>query len=346
VDVKETAMPSSPSAAGCVCTRLGCLAGAALVIGSSLPAVDQPPHFALICSGSTSDGGWNQLARDAMVDVAQRLGARLSVIQKVGTDEAANQMRAYASDGYALVIAHGYEFLVPAAEVAPSEPQTVFAVSGADEAKPHLTTIDYDLSEPSYQAGVLAALVSRSGHLGYIGGERIPSVLACERGFLAGAHRVRPDATVAEAYPGWDQPQAAKSQTEAFLHAGVDIVYQCVDAASKGVFEAIQEQDAQPGLPTAYVIGSIADQNANPICAAHTLASAVIRLDASFSSLATAVLAHQSAPGLIRENLARGTCQLVLNPALASDVISIPMHRAIEAAGHDLLSGAVTLPDR
>ncbi|MEK7411895.1 MAG: BMP family ABC transporter substrate-binding protein, partial [Planctomycetota bacterium] len=216
------------------------------------------------------------------------------------------------------------------------------AVSGADVAKPGIITLDFDLSQASYQVGILAARVSKSGKLGFLGGAKIPSVLGCLRGFTAGAQSVRPDVTVAAAYPGWDQPSEAKAQTEAMFRAEVDVVYQDVDAASRGVFEAVSE--AAKAGKAVWAIGSCADQNANPACAERMLASAVIRLDRAFRRLADATIAGSFKPGLVTEGLANDACIAVLNPKLVGSVITPAMQSEISEAGKLLTSGKLVIP--
>jgi basic membrane protein A len=311
-----------------------------LVLGA---VAAEPMRIGLLCSGSVSDGGWNQLAKEAIEQVAKGTGAKVSILQKVTQDKAGDELRGYAADGYDLVIAHGYEFLTPAAEVAAGSTMKI-AVSGADVARPGIITLDYDVSQASYQLGVIAGTLTRSGRLGFVGGAPIPSVKACYRGFRAGARAVRPDVSVAEAYTSWDEPVKSKAQTEAFIGAGIDLVYHDVDAASRGVFEAVKEHNARaPGAPV-QVFGCVADQNANPICPEATLASAVIRLDASFRTVADAVAAKLFSPGVVHENLARGTCVAVLNPRLVGGVLTPAIQALVERAGKDLVSGAITIP--
>ncbi len=314
---------------------------------ASLGASEEPGfRIGLICAGSTSDGGWNQLAKDALESVKKEMGAKVSTVQKVSSDKAGDEMRAFIADGYDIVFAHGYEFLNPAAEVAKAGGKTKLAVSGADAAKPGIVTVDFDLSQASYQIGMLAARLSASGKLGFIGGSRIPSVEACYRGFQAGALSVRKDASVVFTITSWDQPEKSKAQAEALLGDGVDAIYHDVDAASRGIFEAIKEHNAkQPDAP-AWVFGSCADQNGNPVCPEATPASAVIRLDATFLRIAKAVKAGTFAPGLVREDIAAGTCVIVFNPKLIGKPITPAMQAEIEAAGTKLASGALKVPEK
>lgn len=303
----------------------------------------EPLKIGLLCTGSVTDGGWNQLAKEGIEQVRKDLKAEVVVLQKVTQDRAGDELRTFAADGFDLVIAHGYEYLVPAAEVATTTTMKI-AVSGADVAKPGISTLDFDVSQASYQLGVIAGRMTKSGRLGFIGGAPFPSVKACYRGFLAGAKAVRPDVTVAEAYTSWDEPVKSKQQAEAFFAQGIDLVYPNVDAASRGVFEAVKERNARgPGDPV-WVFGCVADHNANPHCPDHILASAVIRLDATFRAVADAVVAKTFTAGVVRENLARGTCVTVLNPRLVGGVLTAELQAQVAKAGEDLVAGRIVIP--
>jgi basic membrane protein A len=331
---RGSSMPATsrlPTAIALLLLAIAAPAGEALKVG-------------LILAGSATDGGWNQLAAEALAQVKAKLGAQVSVIQKVTQDKAGDELRDYAADGFQLVIAHGYEFLNPAAEAARTISATKFAVSGADVARPGIATLDFDLSQASYQLGIIAGRLTRSGRLGFVGGAPFPSVKACYRGFLAGARSVKPEATVAEAYTSWDEPVKSKSQTEAFLRQGIDLVFHDVDAASRGVFEAIREHNAKDPANPAYAFGSVADQNASPICAPFIPASAVIRLDTTFLRLATAVRDGAFKPGIERENIALGTCVAVLNPALIGTLLTPALQAEVEEAGRKLAAGTIAIP--
>jgi basic membrane protein A and related proteins len=300
--------------------------------------------IALLCTGSVTDGGWNQLAKEACDVVKRETGATITVVQKVTQDVCGDELRAFAADGYDLAIAHGYEFLQPATEVASSGVQMKIAVSGADVVRPGIVTIDFDVSQASYQLGIIAARISKTGKLGFVGGAPIPSVKACFRGFVAGAKSIRSDISVAEAYTSWDEPVKSKQQTEAFFTQDIDMVFHVVDAASRGVFEAVLERNKRRPEQPVYVFGSVANQNANPICSPFTLGSAVIRLDKTFLQLARAVQEKTFTPGLIHENLARETCVTILNPLLLNTVLSAELQAEIAQAGQALASGAIRIP--
>ncbi len=297
-------------------------------------------RIALICSGSVTDGGWNQEGKDAILAVEKKLHAHVSILEHISPVRAVDVMRSYAMRGYNLVIGHGYEFLIPATQVAALGGKTKFAVSGADTTKPGVLTLNFDLAQPSYQLGVLAAMLSKTGRIGFIGGEAIPSVVACYRGFAAGARSVNPKIKVADAYTSWDQPALSKTQAQAFIQQGIDVIYQNVDAASRGVFEAVTEAN-KTGNAKVYVFGSNSDQNNNSVCGRYTPASAVIRLDRAFLAVARLVQSGKFKAGVAPENLNNGVCVMVLNPKLIGTVITPAMRKAVAQAGREMLSGKV-----
>lgn len=314
---------------------------AALFLAGSLSAAE--PAVALITAGSTNDGGWNQLAKDGLAKLTAA-GSRTTVVQKVSADQAATELRDCAADGYELVIAHGYEFLNPATEAAKTITTTKFAVSGADVERPGIISIDFDVSQASYQLGVIAGTLTKTGKLGFIGGGAFPSVKACYRGFAAGAKSVRADITVAEAYTSWDQVAQNKSQAEAFIAQGIDQIYPDVDSAARGVYEAVGEHNAKAPGAVVWTYGCVGDANANPAAGAWTLASAVINIDNAFAHVAKQVRDHAWKPGVLRENLATGTCVAVLNPALLGKAIDAGLQAKVAAAGTALVAGTLSIP--
>ena len=316
------------------------------------PAAGTGPKIGLIVTGSTSDGGWNQLASDSMNRLAKLNNAEIMLRQQVSKDAAADAIRQLDAKGCTLVIAHGYEYLEPVKELTdPSKPNAVkvkIAVSGGDVNSPNFQSLYYDLSGASYQLGVIAAKVSKSGKLGFIGGAPFPTVTAMERGFEAGAKSVNPAVTVAAQYTGWDDPSKAKKQAEAFMEQGVDVIMQNVDAASRGVFEAIKEHNSKtPDAPKflAYTFGANSDQNGNPVCAEYTLASAVIRMDKAFDRALRQVKDAEFKGGVVKEDIASGVSVAVINPILVGNVIDRDTVKLVQDIGKKLAEGEIKVPD-
>jgi basic membrane protein A len=317
--------------------------------GASAAPQGQPVvRVGLLLTGSTSDGGWNQLAADSLNRLAGGGGVTPLVRQQVSKDAAADTIRQFESRGYTALIAHGYEYLDVVKEITdPAKPNAVkikIAVSGGDVDSPHFQSLFYDLSQASYQLGVIAGKVSKSGKLAFVGGAPFPTVTSMKRGFEAGAKSVNPAITVAEQYTGWDDPSKAKKQVEAFIGPGCDVIMQNVDAASSGVFEAVKEHNARADRPRVYTFGANSDQNANATASDFILASAVIKMDKAFGQFVKEVQGGTFKGGLVKEDVASGVCVAVLNPKLVGKVIDDATQKAVEEAGKKLASGEIKIP--
>ena len=311
-----------------------------------------PVQVGILCAGSTTDGGWNAQGADAATAAAKATGGTVTVTQQVTVERVPDVLRDLAKRGATVAICHGFEFLAKAEEVAAAQDKMKIAVTGADPGKKvdgspkyeHIYMLDIDINGPSYQLGVLAGKLTKSGKLGFIGGSQIPPVESALKAFDAGAKSVRPDATVAIAWTSWDEPLKSKTQAEAFLQKGVDVIYHDLDTASKGVFEAVKANNAQPPERpkfNVWVIGCNSDQNANLICPESTIASCVIRLDQAFAGIVKAAQAGTFKPGIHTLNLANGETACVLNPKLTAEggPITKEIQQAVEDAGKKVLSG-------
>jgi basic membrane protein A len=346
---------------GAVLAAVACV-GAAGLWGGGVHAAEPaktPVRVGLLVTGSTSDGGWNALAADSLNKLAKDSGGTITplVRQQVSKDAAADTIRQFESRGYTALIAHGYEYLDVVKELTdPAKPNAVkmkIAVSGGDVDSPHFQSLFYDLSQASYQLGVIAGKVSKTGKIAFVGGAPFPTVTSMKRGFEAGAKSVNPNITVAEQYTGWDDPGKAKKQVEAFIGQGCDVIMQNVDAASSGVFEAVKEHNARNKiLPIdiknppvwVYTFGANSDQNGNAAASEYTLASAVIKMDKAFGDFVKTVQAGTFKGGVVKEDIASGVSVAVLNPRLVGKVIDEATQKLVDEAGKKLAAGEIKIP--
>jgi basic membrane protein A len=318
--------------------------------GSSTPAQSGKLKVGLVLFGSATDGGWSQMAKDALDKMAGPENLEVRVQQNVTEDKAADAIRQFDAEGFQLIIGHGHEALNAAKELTdPAKGNPVKAklvVSGVGESNGNFQALDFDLAGASYQLGIIAGKVTKSGKLGFIGGDKSPAVQAMQRGFMAGAKSVNPNATFSDAWPGWDDPGAAKKAAEAFIAQGVDVIMQNVDSASRGVFEAVKEYNGSEDKPHApvYTFGANSDQNGNAICGDYTLASAVIKMDLAFAPAIKAAKDGTFKGGVVSENLNNGVCAAVLNPKLTGKVINAETQKLVEDAAKKIASGEVTIP--
>ncbi len=313
------------------------------------PTDAKPFRVAVVVPGSTADGGWNFSAKEA----AERLQKELSLAEPVSFIEnlepsrRKTALRNYGRDGYRLVICHGYEFNEPVKEIAADFPGTIFIISGYDQPDPHFGSILYQLGEAAYLCGAMAARVTQTGHVGFIAAEPVPPVELCYRGFRNGFLKYKPDGSVREPLyirgsRPWEDSAAAKDKTKSLLRVTdpkpIDVLFQNADAASRGIFEAVQEHDG-----SIFVFGCNRDQNATT-ATTKILASAVIRVDEAFLHVARAVRDGSYRPHVEYETVKSGVIDCAPNPKLTyavGEAVAKACRSAVDEARAALIAGGV-----
>jgi len=295
---------------------------------------------ALLTAGPVSDAGWYAGAYEGLMLLRDSLGAEVSHQQTRTPAEFDEAFLSYASSGYDLIFAHGFEYQDAAIRAGERFPSTTFVVSGGGRVADNVVPLIFELEEGSYLAGMIAAGMSRSGIVGAVGGVAIPPVEGTFLAFEAGARAVNPDVRVLEAYTGsWDDVAAAKEAAVAQLGRGADVIIHNVDAASFGVFQAVRE--AVAAGRTAWALGMNRDQN--EVAPDVILGSAVIRIPESF--LETALAWQDGALGgrPIYAGAAEDVIDFVLNPALVEQVPR-ELIAAVEAERARIRSGELRVP--
>ncbi len=131
-------------------------------------------------------------------------------------------------------------------------PDTQFAIiDDAGAVGPNIANLTFAEHEGSFLVGAAAALKSKTGSIGFVGGVDVPLIHKFEAGYTAGAKAVKPDIKVATKYltqppdfTGFNDPAKGKTAAEGMYQGGADVVYQAAGGSGGGVFEAAKAANA------------------------------------------------------------------------------------------------------
>ena len=211
----------------------------------------EAPKLAIILSGTATDQSWNQAALESS-EALKAEGVETAISESIDPANAAAVMRQYAEEGYDLIVAHSFSYQDAVFQVAEEFPDVNFAwAGGIDGVSENVADYDQPFYEGAYLVGLVAAELSKTGKLGALYGFDIPVCNAMGEAMLAGAQKVRPDATLTSAAVGdWYDVAKAKEAALSQAETGVDYWIGCGQGPTLGQIEAAKEVD---GFATGYV---------------------------------------------------------------------------------------------
>ncbi len=223
--------------------------------------------------GGRGDQSFNDAAAAGLDKAKSELGVDAKEAAAVnGENEAAREERLQQliDAGYNNVIAVGFAYAQAVGKVAKANTDVHFAIvddASADSKGANVDQITFAENEGSFLVGAAAALKSKTGHIGFVGGVNVPLIKKFEAGYVAGAKAVNPNIKVDVQYltqppdfSGFGDPAKGKTAAEGMYQKGADIVYHAAGGSGAGVFNAAKAANKK-------AIGVDSDQALNPALA-------------------------------------------------------------------------------
>jgi basic membrane protein A len=232
-------------------------------------------RVAILLPGAVSDQGYNADGQRAAQQMEEELGAEVTLTESVAVPNQTDVYRQYASQGYDLVIGWGGQFTDGAVTAAEEFPDVRFLVvnSNAENGR-NLASMDTAIEQWQFFAGWLAAKLSESGTVAWIGGQCFPATAANLHGTEQGAKHADPDVEFLSRFTGdFEDPTKAQTAAKALIDQGADVITGNLNNAWPGVYQAAREAGNLPVI-TEWVDNS--DQ------APEVIASSVLKSQARF----------------------------------------------------------------
>jgi len=219
--------------------------------------------------------------------------------------------------------------------VARAYPNTRFAIVDAVVAEPNVQSFVYREHEASFLAGMLAAMASKSGKVGMVGGMDIPLVRKFSCGYEQGAHYANPQADVRVAMIGttpsaWTDPARGAELAKAQIAQGVDVIFSAAGTSGLGIMQAAADAGK-------LAIG--VDSNQNGLHPGTMLTSVLKRVDLAVYQAFMGV-----APGVTALGLAEGGVDLAMDGDNAA-LVTPAMRARSDAARADIIAGRIKVTD-
>ena len=299
--------------------------------------------------GGRGDGSFNDAAAAGLERAQRELGVETrAVTAAAGGENREDLVRLFASQQYGLVFGIGFAFAGPVASVAKDFPGTSFGVIDTSVPAPNVASLTFAAEQGAFLAGAAAARKSHSGKLGFVGGVDTDAAHVFQAGFVAGARRVNPQATVDVRYltqppdlSGFADPARAREVARGMYQAGADVVFHVAGGSGVGVFEAARDQSAAG--PKVWAIGVDSDQynTAAPELRPFILTSVLKRVDVAVFDTIAAFHRNGFQAGLQRFDLASGGVDITSTGGALNDIAG-----EIQALRDQILRGEITVPTK
>jgi len=249
-------------------------------------------------------------------------------------------MRRFARDGRNPILVVGFSQQAALEKVAKEFPNTRFAIIDAVVDLPNVQSILFKEHEGSYLVGGLAAMATKSGKIGFVGGMDVPLIRKFACGYVQGAKAVKPDIEVFQNMTGttptaWMDPVRGGELAKSQFDRGADVVYQAAGGTGIGVLQAAAD---------AKKLGIGVDSNQNSLHPGFVLTSMLKRVDnATYKTFKDAQDGTWKA-GKVVLGLAEDGVGWALDEANAK-LITPEMKAAADKAAADIKSGAIKVHD-
>ncbi|MGN7470166.1 BMP family lipoprotein [Brevibacillus sp. SAFN-007a] len=295
--------------------------------------------------GGVNDNSFNQSAWEGL----QRFQADMNLpkdsvnyLQSTSDAEYVPNLTQFVKDKWDLTWGIGFLMGDHLKKVADENKDAKLAIIDAEVDAPNVESVLFKEHEGSYLAGIVAAKMSKTKTVGFVGGVEIPVIKRFEVGFEAGVKAVDPSVKVIKVYTGaFDKPDLGKSTASQMYDQGADIIFHASGGTGDGVFNEAKDRKAKG--QDVWVIGVDKDQSLT-FGDEITLTSMVKRVDEAVYRVSKDVAEGKFEGGKIKWlGLAEDGVGLASTSTknVPEDVLKL-----VEEYKQKIVKGEITVPDK
>ncbi len=321
---------------------MGAVAVAAMVSGAatlSATAADKTPAVVYDLGGKF-DKSFNESAYTGAEKYKADTGVAYRDFEIQNDSQREQGLRNFARRGMTPIVGIGFSYEQAINKVATEFPDTEFAIVDSVVDLPNVRSILFKEHEGSYLVGVLAAMASKTGKVGFVGGMDIPLIRKFACGYLQGAKSVGDNIEVIQNMTGttgaaWNDPVKGGELAKAQFDQGVDVVYHAAGGTGIGVLQAAAD---------AGKLGIGVDSNQNALHPGSVLTSMVKSVDVAVYKAFEDSAKGNWTSGVQALGLAEGGVDWAYDDN-NKDLITEEMKAAVEKAKQDIISGKIEVHD-
>ncbi len=284
----------------------------------------------LLAQGGLGDRSFNDSAYAGLQEAQKQHNIRFETADYTSAGDNEETLRNWARQEYDLIIGVGFECVAHIAAVAPEFPERNFAIIDGIVEEQNVASIVYREQEGDFLMGVLAAMLTETDAVGFIGGMDIDIIRRIESGYRQGvAYENRDVAVLAEMADAFTDPEQGKALALAQYEAGADVIYNAAGRTGLGIIEAAKETDH-------LTIGTSGDQRY--LAPDNVVGNRPKRVDTAVLTLIEEVKAGAFTPGA--RSLGLAEAGLSLGP-FNEDLVTDEMRQRLNDLQEKIITGEI-----
>jgi basic membrane protein A len=306
-----------------------------------LPAAAQEIRPAIVFDmGGKFDRSFNEAVYRGGQEFTRATGIQIQEFEVTAEPQREQALRNFARRGLDPIISVGFAQRSALQAVAAEFPRTRFVIIDSVVDLPNVQSVLFREEQGSYLAGMAAALASRGGRIGFVGGMDIPLIRKFACGYVQGARAVNPQIQVLQNMTGstpaaWRDPVRGAELARSQVERGADVVFHAAGGTGIGVLQALADAGR---------LGIGVDSNQNHLHPGRVLTSMLKRVDVAARSALEAARAGSFQPGLRVLGLAEDGVGLAYDEHNAA-LVNAEMRARIDAARAEIVAGRVAVHD-
>ncbi|MCX7360712.1 MAG: BMP family ABC transporter substrate-binding protein [Alphaproteobacteria bacterium] len=322
------------------CTGALAVLLAVSALGASAAAQTAIKPAVVYSTGGKFDKSFNEGVSQGAEKLKKETSIAVAEFEPSNETQFEQAQRRFAQRGQDPIVAVGFSQAVSLEKVAKEFLNTHFTLIDMVVPLPNVQSVVFKEHEGSFLVGVLAALASKTGKIGFVGGMDIPLVRRFQCGYEQGIKYANPGAELIANMTGttpaaWNDPGRGAELAKGQFDRNVDVVYAAAGSTGIGVLQAAKDRGK-------YAIG--VDSNQNHLHPGTMLTSMLKRVDlAAYQSFKSMQGASWRA-GVQVLGLKEGGVDWALDQH-NEKLITADMKAKVEAAKADIISGKLVVHD-
>ncbi|WP_020396598.1 BMP family lipoprotein [Thiolinea disciformis] len=220
-----------------------------VVVGTCLPAFVLAADFkpAIVYDlGTKFDKSFNEGVSNGAKRFTEETKVEVQEFEPANDSQIEQAIRRMAQRGSNPIISVGFSQSKALETVSKEFPDTHFTIIDSVVDQPNVQSVTFREEQGSFLVGALAAMASKTGKVGFVGGQDIALIRKFACGYEQGAKYVNKDVKVFQNMTGstgaaWNNPSKGGELAKSQFDQGADVVFAAAGGTGIGVYQAAKD---------------------------------------------------------------------------------------------------------